>query len=361
MKNKSTLSMIAGGLVSVAALYLAFRNVPFGDLISYFSALDWFWTLAAALLVMATFFLRALRWKLILGPSHRIGLKSAYHPLMIGFMLNCILPGRVGELARPVILKKQEGVAFTTGLATVAAERIFDLILLLLMFIIVMATVPIDPALEISFGKYSLTRDTLVGIGNGMARLGLVLIIAIASVSIEKSRRVFIAVVRAMPRLLFFAGDELKAKFSQKVCEPVVAMLANIALGFETVKQPWRLLGCFLLSAAVWGLAALSYHLVVAATPSLDLTLGQTTVVMIIICFFIALPSVPGFWGIWEAGGVFAMALFGVPSVQAAGFALASHVIQMFPVIIAGLVSALITGVNLRQVTVSTESEAPRG
>jgi uncharacterized membrane protein YbhN (UPF0104 family) len=72
---------------------------------------------------------------------------------------------------------------------------------------------------------------------------------------------------------------------------------------------------------------------------------------MIIICFFIALPSVPGFWGIWEAGGVFALVLFGVSSKDAAGYTLVNHAIQMFPVIIVGLVSAMVTSINILQVS----------
>jgi uncharacterized membrane protein YbhN (UPF0104 family) len=71
---------------------------------------------------------------------------------------------------------------------------------------------------------------------------------------------------------------------------------------------------------------------------------------MIIICFFIALPSVPGFWGIWEAGGVFALSLFNVSAKEAAGFTLASHAIQIFPVIIIGVMSAMLTGVNALQI-----------
>ena len=72
---------------------------------------------------------------------------------------------------------------------------------------------------------------------------------------------------------------------------------------------------------------------------------------MLIVCFFIALPSAPGFWGLWEAGGVFAMLLFGVSEKEAAGFTLANHAIQMFPVIIMGLISAFITGVDIRRVS----------
>jgi len=77
----------------------------------------------------------------------------------------------------------------------------------------------------------------------------------------------------------------------------------------------------------------------------------EITSVMLIVCFFIALPSAPGFWGLWEAGGVFAMLLFGVSEKDAAGFTLANHAIQIIPVIIMGLISAFITGVDIRRVS----------
>ena len=68
-------------------------------------------------------------------------------------------------------------------------------------------------------------------------------------------------------------------------------------------------------------------------------------------CFFISLPSVPGFWGLWEAGGVFGLLIFGVPAKEAAGFTLANHVVQILPIIVVGIASAFITGVNLARVT----------
>ena len=72
---------------------------------------------------------------------------------------------------------------------------------------------------------------------------------------------------------------------------------------------------------------------------------------MVIVCFFISLPSVPGWWGLWEAGGIFALSLFGVTAKEAAGFTLANHAIQVFPVIIAGFVSAILLSVNIRQMS----------
>jgi uncharacterized membrane protein YbhN (UPF0104 family) len=85
--------------------------------------------------------------------------------------------------------------------------------------------------------------------------------------------------------------------------------------------------------------------------PGIDLSFLEISATMIIICFVIALPSVPGFWGIWEAGGVFALLLIGVSSKEAAGFTLVNHAIQIFPVILIGIISAMITSVNIWQVS----------
>jgi hypothetical protein len=90
--------------------------------------------------------------------------------------------------------------------------------------------------------------------------------------------------------------------------------------------------------------------------PGIGLSFIELSAVMVIVCFFIALPSVPGFWGVWEAGGVFALALFGVSSRDAAGFTLANHAIQVFPVIFIGLISAVVTGINIWQVSYKKDS-----
>ena len=81
---------------------------------------------------------------------------------------------------------------------------------------------------------------------------------------------------------------------------------------------------------------------------------------MVIICLFIALPSVPGFWGVWEAGGVFAMSIFGVSTNAAAGFTLANHGVQVLPVIIVGFISAIITSVNIWQVSYEKKTAGPQ-
>ncbi|MBW2564609.1 MAG: flippase-like domain-containing protein, partial [Deltaproteobacteria bacterium] len=107
MNKKTAISFFTGITISLIALYFAFRNVPFADLTAYLGSINYLWVLPSTLLVLISFVLRAVRWQLILKKKQKIGFLSSYHPLIIGFMINCILPGRVGEVARPVILKKK--------------------------------------------------------------------------------------------------------------------------------------------------------------------------------------------------------------------------------------------------------------
>ena len=145
MKKKMTISLIGGVLLSAGALYFASKHVSIVELFNYLASINYFWILPAVLVAVFSFMLRAVRWQIILESTRRISFRRAFHPMMIGFMINCVLPGRLGEVARPVILQKKEKVPFATGLATVVAERVFDIGLLILLFMLTAGTLKINP------------------------------------------------------------------------------------------------------------------------------------------------------------------------------------------------------------------------
>lgn len=356
MKNHFLISLVAGIALSLTALYFAFRNVPLDDLLNYLVSINYLWMVPAVFLVLVSFFIRALRWQFILASSHKIGIWRAFHPMMIGFMINCILPGRLGEFARPAILQKKDEVSFATGIATVAAERIFDVGTLVAFAVITFAAIDINPELEITFGDFQLNRGTLEALFSRIILMGILLIAGMIFVSIAPIRRAIQRAILALPALVFFAAESTKIKLRVKVCEPLTRFIDNIALGFTLIKDPRKIIICAIYSFLVWIIAAFSYYIFSLGSPGFHLSYIEMFAVMVIICLFIALPSVPGFWGLWEAGGVFAMVLFGVPSNAAAGFTLANHAVQMFPVIIVGFISAIITSVNIWQVSYEKKS-----
>lgn len=349
--NKKIISfLIAGLLLSGITLYVTFKNIPIPELVDYLKSVNYWWVIPAVVIALMSFLIRVVRWRLLLNPVKKTGFWSAYHPLMIGFMINCVLPGRVGELARPAIFYKNERVAFSKVLATVGAERVFDVVVLLLSFVFVLTAVEISPTLDLVFGEYHLNKATLEMIAMTTLKLSLGLIACIFLVSLRQGRRFIKRVILGLPGLLFWAGGPFKENIREKVCTKLVHIIDNVAAGLDLLKNPKKVCLCLGLSFLVWAVAGVSYYVMAFGCPGIEISFLEMYTTMVILCFFISLPSVPGFWGLWEAGGVFGLLIFGVSAKEAAGFTLANHVFQMVPVIIAGLVSSVIIGINVVRV-----------
>lgn len=347
MNKKLTISLVIGILFSGFALFLAFKNIPIKELTDYLLKINYFWMLPSTIIICICFLLRTLRWQLIISSSEKIGFMETFHPLMIGFMLNCIMPARMGELARPAVLKKKYDIPFATGLATIATERVFDLIFMIFFLSVVLSKVQIDPDIAYTYKSYTLNKDVLNQIGNKMLILCVFLCIGILLISLDTTRRFIIRVLDKLGSLFSFGRPAIKEKITKFLLKPVIAIINNIASGFTLVKKPLNLLYCLFITVSIWGFQILSYYIFEYGCPGIDLSFFEMSTVLIIICFFIALPSVPGFWGLWEAGGIFAMMLFGISANEAAGFTLANHAIQIIPVIIIGLVSAMLMSINI--------------
>lgn len=341
--------MALGALLSASALYLALRHVPVAELWAYMMSIDYLWAVPSLGLALVSLVMRAIRWRYILAPTYSISITDAFHPMMIGFMINCILPGRLGEIARPVALKQTQGIAFGTGLATVAAERFFDLLWVALLFVFVINVIQIDSELTIGFGQYHLNRSLLESLFKKTMIFGVIMLCGLLLVGMTPTRRLAAAIIAAPPRI----GSKIAPRFSLQVerffSRPLLGFLDSVAGGLKLLHSPQRIVVCLILTVAVWTIELLSYVVLAWGCPGIDLTVLEIGANMIIILFFIALPSVPGWWGLWEAGGVFALSLFGVPPMEAAGFTLVGHALHVIPTIVIGLGSAMITGIGIRQ------------
>ncbi|HHO76583.1 MAG TPA: flippase-like domain-containing protein [Deltaproteobacteria bacterium] len=347
--TKIILSLIIGLLFSGIALYFTFINIPLEGLTEYITTINHWWILPSLVFALISLVLRVIRWQVILKPVRKTGFRQAFHPLMIGFMINCVFPGRVGEIARPAILYKRDGIEFSKGLATVVAERIFDLIALFVSFICILMCIDINRDLDITFGEYHLTTSTLNTIWATTLATSIILIGMILAIIISRSRSMISRTIMRSPDMLIFADNHIKEKLRAGICAKIVHVLNNIAHGFEVLRNPKDIVLCLLHSFLIWGLVVLSLYVLAFGYPGISISFFEAYTVEIIICFFIMLPSVPGYWGLWEAGGVFGLLIFGIPAKEAAGLILIYHLIHVIPVIIIGIGSAMITGVNIFQ------------
>ncbi len=308
--------IISGFVISSGFLWLAFRNVPMSDILLYFIDVNYFLVFIALLIILISFFLRAVRWHILLSKKEK--LMRTFHILMTGFMLNCIVPGRAGEIARPLMVSRHPDISLAEALITIAIERFFDLVMLLLFFFILIFFIHIPEDLSYEFGNYVLSRQLLLGYVSNMAMIAVILFLSLLSVFYLNKKNIF--------GLTFLKRFEV--------------VLENLVKGIDQLKDTIALIKISLLSFIIWFLQICSYYLVVKACAGVDMNFMETAFVMVIICFFIAIPSVPGFWGVWEAGGIFAMSVLGIAKTNAAGYNLFNHAVQMIPVMIIGIISS---------------------
>src|SRR5436309_9911013 len=84
---------------------------------------------ASVLVTLLAYLIRAWRWRVLMAPiKKRVGMYNLTSTMFIGFMISFIVPFRIGEVARPVLLARREKVSTTATIATVALERLFDVL-----------------------------------------------------------------------------------------------------------------------------------------------------------------------------------------------------------------------------------------
>jgi uncharacterized protein (TIRG00374 family) len=92
---------------------------------------------ASALVATAVFLLRAIRWRIILGPAAPdMPIAPLWRAIAVGMMVNNIYPARLGEIARAYALRREtDRVSLTSAVASLAVDRVFDALTLMLLLV----------------------------------------------------------------------------------------------------------------------------------------------------------------------------------------------------------------------------------
>jgi uncharacterized protein (TIRG00374 family) len=119
---------LAGGL-----LWLVFKDIDLVSMVDRLKQADWRWIALSCTLVLLAHITRAWRWQMLLEPlGHRPSLFDATTSVLTGYFANYIIP-RMGEVTRCGTLYKLEKVPVNLSFGTVVAERVFDVLTLLVL------------------------------------------------------------------------------------------------------------------------------------------------------------------------------------------------------------------------------------
>lgn len=317
--------------IALALILLAFffRQVSFRELVGLFASLRFAPILWATGLALASYTARAFRWGLILSPVGRAPFSTLLGCTFAGFATSSLLPARLGELVRPLLLSSRTKLPVGGTLASIIAERLLDLVTVvsLALFVILGSTKDQPPILA-----------SFLWAAGGVIVLGLFLVL----------------VVRQRLALGEFLTQ--KAKVPQKLAGFLHELLSGLA--FLGRPSHAALLGFW--SLVTWGLA-IAQVAVTARAFHHALGPGQATLVLAVSVVGLAVPT-PGGVGGFHAAVQFALVqVVGWAQATATGYALLHHAICFLPVTLAGIGYMLAVGASWRTLSrrSTEENEVP--
>lgn len=326
--------------LTVFFLYLAFRGNDFQQLFLELKSANYFYAIAGAFtgIVVGGIF-RALRWRYFLNPLKKnIGLYNLFSSMMVGYMMNSIIP-RSGEIYRPVLLAKKENISRASTFGTILVERVFDILSLLFSFGICL--IYFKQKLSSTFEQYNLELISLITF---ILVLLFILLIIIIILNLEKSEMIIENITRKL----------LPEKIHQKVHNIFISLIN----GFLFIRFPRYYFAIILYSVLTWFSYVVSVYLTLLAF-NIDLNLLDSNLVLTMITFALTIPLPANSAGVFH---LFATAtlvnIYGVNKETAFGFATVNHLLGLLGLILLGAYYFIRENISTKNIKLSEESEA---
>jgi len=331
-------------LILVVILVVRIRGASFqwGVFFTTLQQVAWPWLILCVLLMLLTYFSRALRWEVMLRPfDRRVSVTRLTSDTAIGFMAAALL-GRVGEMVRPYLISVSASVPFSSQVAAWFLERLLDLMAVLLLFGLALTRLPahgdLGPGLRwsLGFGGYVATA---------LGALCLLILVLFRSFPAVAETRILNA-LRFLPDNYYQHSKQLLETFSR---------------GVQATRETAMLNALVLYTALQWAVIAGSYyaffHMFTATSK-----LKSTDVVLILgFAAFGSLFQIPGIGGGTQITSIVVLTeIYGLSFEVASGIAIFMWALTLAVIVPFGLACAFHQGWNWRKIKRLAFDELPK-
>ena len=316
--------------VTALSLWFAFRGVSWPALGRELARANWWLLLGVSLpAYLVTVWLRAERWRVLARGVAAVPSGPAFRATAIGYLVNNILPLRIGELVRVWWLAREIRASFPAVLGTLILERVIDAVFLL--------------------GMASLVIGNEVGQGAlRLAALGGF----VATLALRRWPGPVLRLVRRTGALVLPPAQ----------ADRITGIAGSIAGGVAALRGGGDVLRMLLMTALLWGvLAWLPFW---AALASLGIDLGGTLasihasiLILVSVAFVVAVPAAPGFFGLYHAACREALVPLGVSPELALALGTLAHAVFWIGINLIGLFSLRGGTERLREAVSGAERE----
>ncbi len=287
---------LLASLVVAGAFLLFMRRggVPVLPDTRAFAFVRW-WTVPAYFVsLLGVHWFRAWRWSYLLKPIAKVPTSRIIAYAWVGFFAIMMLPLRMGEVVRPVLLRREGRMSGSAALGTIVAERVLDGLYVALLLAATLAFVPRLPLEGVVFGGFPVARVVQYGYLTVLVFGGALVVLAF-----------FLAARRFAERLT----ERVVGLVSKRLASRLSRMVGDVADGLRSLPDP-KLMGPFLLQTTMyWTLNALGMWLLGYGC-GLAMTPAQGFAVMGVLAMGILLPAGPGLFGPFQYSVYLALRMF---------------------------------------------------
>lgn len=312
-----------GIAISVAIVGYIMVKLDWHAFLAEFRAFNLWYLPLLIVLLLCTALLRAWRWRMLL-PGQPARLRDTFDATILGFMANFLMPLRAGELVRPWMLSRWQPIPFTSALASIVVERVFDAFSLVVLLGICLLRFDNAPPAVLA-GARIIAISFLV-------LLALMLIGYFLPGPIESFGH--------------RASSKLFGQRTPTLAQKINRLISGLLGGFRGISSTRELLGVLALSACLWVLMGVWYQTVLMGFGQSN-TFWPGMLLNITIAVAVAAPSAPGYVGTFQAGCILGLSvMLGQSREFAIAYSIVAHILQFLVVILAGLVVLQLRGLS---------------
>lgn len=311
----SPIRLIFATLIGLLLLGSIFSLAGISEVFGILSTVSLEYVAIAALMILTTFVFRTWRWSVLLRASgHRVHRDTAFKCIMFGWLLNYLLPARIGDVARGMALKTTEGTPLGVSLSTIVIERAMDMFTLGIILITTLTFFAKDtPLLSVAIGALSIALILIFGL-------------------------VFISKYDHVISNIFGSRFEAVRKGVIVLNEGLCNIYAN----------PQAIILCLFLSMPVWVFEVSSLYF---SARAIHFDLSPAIAILAGITAFIAqaIPTTPGGIGVHEGTIAGVLVLFDINMSIGISMALVDHFARGLVTYVVGTISAVHIGFESRE------------
>ncbi|MGH2466447.1 MAG: lysylphosphatidylglycerol synthase transmembrane domain-containing protein [Candidatus Limnocylindrales bacterium] len=315
LRDPRTIISLVVPIVVILLLALTLRGRSDLDrLPGYIASANPLLLLAALAVYYLSFPLRGYRWSMLLrGSGERVTLRDATEILYVSWLVNCVVPAKLGDIYRAYLLRLNQLVSLSRTLGTVFIERIFDVFAIAIL------------GLAAGFWSFRNGFDPYVQFVLG---IGVVVVIVLAA-AIFLMRSFGRRIIARLP--LPHQVDELYERFEEGVFALPARQIPLLAI----------------ITGAIWACESLRLFFVIQALGFGGLHLGLSGVVFVALsaALLTAVPLTPGGLGVVQAGVIGILTyVYAVPLAQAGAITITDWALSVGSVIVFGSIVYVLSG-----------------